>query len=59
MKEASGELSMTVVTIIAVIAVLVLWQVVGPRLTEWVNTKFNNLVNNTAMIVEESSELNF
>lgn len=41
MKEATGELSMVVVTLIAVVAILVLWNVLSPQLTEWVQEKFN------------------
>ena len=41
MKEASGELSMVVVTLIAIVAVLALWQILGPKLSEWVQGKFD------------------
>lgn len=41
MKEASGELSMVVITLIAIVAILALWNWMQPTLTNWVKQKFN------------------
>ena len=44
MKEASGELSMTVLTIIIVIAVLALWNtVIQPIASDWIQDRFGDL----------------
>ena len=43
MKEATGELSMVVITIVAVVAILVLWNFMSPRLTNWVGRKFGEI----------------
>ena len=44
MKEASGELSMVVVTIIAIVAILVIWNLVKDPLTEWLGEKFGGMM---------------
>ena len=41
MKEASGELSMVVITLIIVIAVLSIWWFAKPVIQGWVINKFN------------------
>lgn len=45
MKEASGELSMVVITLIIVIAVLGIWRVAKPIVQNWVINKFNETAN--------------
>ena len=44
MKEATGELSMVVVTIIAIVAILVIWNLVKTPLTEWLGEKFGGMM---------------
>ena len=43
MKEATGELSMVVITIIAVVAVLAIWNAVKGPVTNWVQNKFGEV----------------
>lgn len=44
MKEATGEFSMTVVTILAVIVIAALVGWLGPRITNYVKSVWNNTV---------------
>ena len=48
MKEATGELSMTVVVIIAVIALVVIVQWLMPKVSTYINTTWNNISTRTA-----------
>ena len=43
MKESTGELSMVVITIIAVIAILAIWNAVKDPLSDWVTGKFGQM----------------
>lgn len=53
MRESTGELSMVVITIIIVIALISVWKLAGPFLTNWVLSTFqsatgeNGTINNT------------
>jgi len=42
MKEASGELSMVVITLIIVVAVFAIWRIAKPMVQNWVVDKFND-----------------
>lgn len=43
MKEATGELSMVVITLIIIVAVLVIWRAVKDPVQEWVQQKFTDM----------------
>jgi len=43
MKEATGEFSMTVVTILAVVVIAGLVAFLGPKITEFVETKWDEI----------------
>jgi len=45
MKEATGELSMTVITIIAVLAILVIINFVVPMVSTYINGTFTNITS--------------
>ena len=47
MKEATGELSMVVITIVAVVAILVLWNMMSPVLSNWVGKKFGDITDSS------------
>lgn len=57
MKEATGELSMTVVTIIAIVAILLIVTTIVPLIRNYVNKTWNNISNTTAY-VEVSHDVN-
>lgn len=40
MKEATGELSMVVITILIVVAVIAIWNLVAPTVSNWVEETF-------------------
>lgn len=48
MKESTGELSMVVITIVAVIAVLAIWNAVKEPVAKWVGTKFGQVQDGNA-----------
>lgn len=43
MKEATGELSMTVITIIAIVAIAAIIGFLAPMISEYINNSWNNL----------------
>ena len=45
MEKASGELSLTVVTIIAIAAIAGLVALLWPTLSGWINNSFGNVTN--------------
>lgn len=47
MKEATGELSMVVITIVAVVAILILWNTMSPVLSNWVGQKFGQITDSS------------
>ena len=46
MKEATGELSMTVVTIVAIVAIAAVITFLMPSIKEYINTTWRNASNN-------------
>lgn len=50
MKEATGELSMTVITIIAIVAIAGIVTFLMPFIRNYVNNSWNNLSTKTAYI---------
>ena len=57
MKEATGELSMTVVTIIAVVAILGIVTFLMPLVRNYVNKSWSN-ISGTKAYVEVSHDVN-
>lgn len=54
MEQGVGQLTVTVLVIIVLIAVIVLWNTVFKGLmSNWVTTKFNNLAEHTIFIPVE------
>lgn len=45
MKEATGELSMVVITLIIVVAVIGIWTALKPSIQGWVKDKFQQTTN--------------
>ena len=45
MKEATGELSMTVITIIAIVAIARIIGILMPLIKEYINNTWDNLAN--------------
>lgn len=45
MKEATGELSMTTITIIAIIAIAGIIAFLAPMIKDFINNSWNNLSN--------------
>ena len=59
MKEATGELSMTVITIIAIVAILGIITFLVPMIKDYINNSWSNLSNSKinvtyVEVVEES-----
>ena len=52
MKEATGELSMTVVTIIAIVAIAGIIGILTPLVKKFINNSWNNLSNTKVSYVE-------
>lgn len=52
MKEATGELSMTTITIIAIIAIAGIVAFLAPMVKNFINTSWNNLSNTNIGYVE-------
>ena len=54
MKAASGELNLTVITLIAIAAVIGFFWVLWPGIKEAINTQWGNISgpNNSGMIVQ-------
>ena len=50
MKEATGELSMTVVTIIAVVAIIGIVSMMKPFIENYINDTFTNLKDKGAYV---------
>ena len=46
MKEATGEVSMTVITIVAIAVIGGILAMLWPNITKWINNSFNNTGNN-------------
>ena len=57
MKAATGELNLTVITIIAIAAVMGFFWVMWPKIQNSINSQWSNIsgtnVNGTAMIVQQ------
>lgn len=54
MKAASGELNLTVITLIAIAAVIGFFWIMWPRIQESLNTQWDNISNSkpsTSMVV--------
>lgn len=59
MKEASGELSMTVITIIAVALILGLLYLMWPTIQERIQDTFDNATtDNSANLVQDNNQWN-
>ena len=43
MKEATGELSMTVITIVAIIAIAGIIAFLAPRVSDYINNSWNDM----------------
>lgn len=54
MKEATGELSMVVITIVAIVAILVLWNFMSPTLSNWVGKKFGEMTGSAESSTKET-----
>lgn len=52
MKEATGELSMTVITIIAIVAIAGIIGILIPLVKTFINKSWNNLSNTKVTYVE-------
>ena len=50
MKEATGELSMTVITIIAVVAIAGIVALAKDPITNWINNTFNGMTGTTPAV---------
>ena len=53
MKAASGELNLTVITLIAIAAVIGFFWIMWPRIQQSLNTQWDNISNSHAMIVTQ------
>ena len=57
MKAATGELNLTVITIIAIAAVMGFFWLMWPKIQNSINSQWSNIsgtnVNGTAMIVQQ------
>lgn len=53
MKEASGELSMTVVTIIAIIAIATIVGWLAPKVGDYIETKWGQLESSDPVINQQ------
>lgn len=53
MKAATGELNLTIITLIAIAAIIGFFWVMFPRILESLNSSFNNITSNrpTGMIM--------
>lgn len=56
MKEATGELSMTTITIIAIIAIATIVSFLAPMVKKFINDSWNNLSNTPISYVEVIEE---
>ena len=56
MKEATGELSMTTITIIAIIAIAGIVALLAPMVKDFINNSWGNLANTSTGYVEVISE---
>lgn len=56
MKEATGELSMTVVTIIAIAAIAAILGILTPLVKDFINKSWSNLSNTNITYVEVVEE---
>ena len=52
MKEASGELNMTLITIIAIAAIAGIFTLLLPRIKEAINNRWNQVETNAAAGLE-------
>lgn len=60
MKEATGELSMTTITIIAIIAIAGIVAFLTPMVKEYINKSWNNLSQTDTgyiQVIDESVEM--
>lgn len=60
MKEATGELSMTTITIIAIIAIAGIVAFLAPMVKNYINTSWNNMTKpiNTGYVEVIDNEVN-
>lgn len=58
MKEATGELSMTVITIIAIVAIAGIVTFLVPLVREYINNAWTNLSGTTAYVEVIDSNIN-
>lgn len=52
MKEASGELSMTVIVIVAAVIIIGILAVLLPNMSNFIGDKWQSMVNNADIIFE-------
>ena len=45
MKEASGELNLTVITLVAIAAVIGFFWIMWPNIKDYINTQWKNISN--------------
>jgi len=57
MKEATGETSMTMITIAAVAVIAGILAILWPNIQNWINAEFNN-VRGTGQQYEQGENLN-
>lgn len=52
MKAATGELNLTVITIIAIAAIIGFFWLMWPKIQESINTQWENISGTTMIVIE-------